>query len=93
MGFLSAVAWIGRIRALVGLVCGVILCIIFWIAGLYVMFSKGQFGKGVALILLGAICVIIPAIWYYFVMRSKTVATINGFFGIADAVTGGKRLS
>ena len=91
MGFMDVVAWIGRFRALVGLICGVIVCIIFWMAGLYVMFSKKEFGKGIVLILLGAVFVIIPAIWYYFVMRSNTVAKISGVIGIADVFIGGKQ--
>ena len=57
------------------------------------MFSKKEFGKGIALILLGALFVVIPAIWYYFVMRSNTVAKIAGVIGIADAFTGGKSKS
>lgn len=90
MGFTEVMVWIGQMRALVGLVTAVVVCIVFWIAAMYVMFTKNQFGKGVLLIVLGAALVALAALWYHIVMRSQTMAMLNGFVGVADALDGGR---
>lgn len=86
---MGAVAWIGRLRAIVSLVGAVVVCIILWIAAMYVMFTKHQFGKGIALIVIGALIVAVSAFFYYWTMKSKIVALGSGFYGIADALNGG----
>lgn len=90
MGFTDALSWIGQLNALFGLITSAIVCVILWIAGIYIIISKREYGKGLLLIILGALILGISAIWYYIVMRSKTMAMISGVVGIADVLDGGK---